>query len=67
MQEMRPGLGGGRAGDGRDWRHLDIEYDKGSSPDSKVFDLAYDGPRAWFSYAGRPPRGPGRAVKGRHE
>ena len=36
---------------GAGWRHMDIDYDKGSVADRKVFDLAYDGPRAWFSYA----------------
>jgi hypothetical protein len=37
-------LGGG-------WRHMNIDYDKGSGADRKVFNLAYDGPRAWFAYA----------------
>jgi hypothetical protein len=30
---------------GAGWRHWDIDYD-----DGKVFDIAYDGPRAWLSY-----------------
>jgi hypothetical protein len=36
---------------GAGWRHMDIDYDKGSGTDRKLFDLAYDGPRAWFAYA----------------
>lgn len=38
---------------GAGWRHLDIEYDKGSAADRKVFDLAYDGPRACSAMRGR--------------
>ena len=36
---------------GAGWRHLDIDYDKGTGTDRKLFDVAYDGPRAWFAYA----------------
>ena len=36
---------------GAGWRHMDIDYDKSEGTDGKVVDLAYDGPRAWFSYA----------------
>jgi hypothetical protein len=36
---------------GAGWRHLDIDYDKGEGRDRRVFDVAFDGPRAWFSYA----------------
>ncbi len=36
---------------GAGWRHIDIDYDKSEGGDGKVVDLAYDGPRAWFSYA----------------
>lgn len=36
---------------GAGWRHLDIKYDKGEGVDRRVFDVAFDGPRAWFSYA----------------
>jgi hypothetical protein len=35
---------------GAGWRHMSIDYDKPGS-DAKLFDLAYDGPRAWFGYA----------------
>ena len=35
---------------GAGWRHMSIDYDKGGT-DSKIFKLAYDGPRAWFAYA----------------
>jgi len=35
---------------GAGWRHLSIDFDKPGT-DRKLFDLAYDGPRAWFSYA----------------
>lgn len=35
---------------GAGWRHLSIDYDKAGT-DKKLFDLAYDGPRLWFSYA----------------
>jgi hypothetical protein len=38
-------------GVGLGWRHLDIDYDNGDERPSKVFDVAYDGPRAWFSYS----------------
>ena len=31
---------------GAGWRHWDIDYD-----DEKVFDIVYDGPRAWLSYS----------------
>ena len=31
------------------WRHMSIDYDKAGTS-RKLFDLAYDGPRAWFSY-----------------
>jgi hypothetical protein len=36
---------------GAGWRHMDIDYDEGEGADRKLFDLAYDGPRAWLSYA----------------
>jgi hypothetical protein len=36
---------------GAGWRHLSIDYDKGTGQDRKVMDVAYDGPRAWFAYA----------------
>lgn len=36
---------------GAGWRHLDIEYDKGEGTDRRVFDVAFDGPRAWASFA----------------
>jgi len=36
---------------GAGWRHLSIDYDKGTGTDRKLFDAAYDGPRAWFAYA----------------
>jgi hypothetical protein len=36
---------------GAGWRHMDIDYDKGEGADSRIVDLAYDGPRAWFTYA----------------
>jgi hypothetical protein len=36
---------------GAGWRHLSIDYDKGEGADRKLFDVAYDGPRAWFAYA----------------
>jgi hypothetical protein len=35
---------------GAGWRHMSIDYDKAGT-DDKLFDLAYDGPRTWFSYA----------------
>jgi len=33
------------------WRHMHIDYDEGSGRDRKLFDIGYDGPRAWFAYA----------------
>ncbi len=36
---------------GAGWRHLHVDYDKGSGTDRKLFDVAYDGPRVWFAYA----------------
>ena len=36
---------------GLGWRHLSIDYDKGTGTDRKLFDAAYDGPRTWFVYA----------------
>jgi hypothetical protein len=36
---------------GAGWRHLSIDYDKGTGTDRKLMDVAYDGPRAWFAYA----------------
>ena len=30
---------------------MDTDYDKGDGAEGKVFNFAYDGPRAWFSYA----------------
>ena len=33
------------------WRHLSIDYDKGTGTDRKLFDAAYDGPRTWSAYA----------------
>lgn len=36
---------------GAGWRHLSIDYDKGTGADRKLFDAAYDGPRAWAAYA----------------
>ena len=38
-------------GIGLGWRHLDIDYDNGDDRPRKVIDVAYDGPRAWFSYS----------------
>jgi hypothetical protein len=35
---------------GAGWRHMSIDYEKAET-ERKLFDLAYDGPRAWFSYA----------------
>jgi hypothetical protein len=35
---------------GLGWRHMSIDYEK-EGTDRKLFDLAYDGPRAWFAYA----------------
>jgi hypothetical protein len=35
---------------GAGWRHMSIDYDKPGT-DRKLFELAYDGPRAWFGYA----------------
>jgi hypothetical protein len=34
---------------GAGWRHLDVDYESDATP-QKAFDLAYDGPRAWFAY-----------------
>ena len=36
---------------GAGWRHMDIDYDKGSGSDRRLFDMVYDGPRAWFAYS----------------
>jgi hypothetical protein len=36
---------------GAGWRHLDIEYDKGDGANRSVYDVAFDGPRAWASFA----------------
>jgi hypothetical protein len=36
---------------GAGWRHLSIDYDKGTGTDRRLMDVAYDGPRAWFAYA----------------
>ena len=36
---------------GLGWRHLSIDYDKGTGTDRKLFDAAYDGPRTWVVYA----------------
>jgi len=33
------------------WRHMHIDYDEGSGTGRKLFDIGYDGPRAWFAYA----------------
>ena len=38
-------------GIGLGWRHLDIDYDNGDERPRKLIDVAYDGPRAWFSYS----------------
>ncbi|HXJ78746.1 MAG TPA: hypothetical protein VMS64_08715 [Candidatus Methylomirabilis sp.] len=35
---------------GAGWRHMSIDYDKAGT-DRQLFNLAYDGPRAWFAYA----------------
>jgi hypothetical protein len=35
---------------GMGWRHMDIDYDEGQGLHRKLFDIAYDGPRVWFSY-----------------
>jgi len=35
---------------GLGWRHMSIDYDKPGT-DAKLFNLAYDGPRAWLAYA----------------
>ena len=35
---------------GAGWRHMSIDYDKAGT-ESQLFNLAYDGPRAWFAYA----------------
>jgi hypothetical protein len=36
---------------GAGWRYLDIEYDKGEGSERGGFDVAFNGPRAWFAYA----------------
>lgn len=36
---------------GAGWRHLSIDYDKGTGTDRKVFDAAYNGPRTFVAYA----------------
>jgi hypothetical protein len=36
---------------GAGYRYLDAHYDKGEGFDRKLFDIAYSGPRVWFSYA----------------
>jgi hypothetical protein len=36
---------------GAGWRHLSIDYDKGTGTERKLMDVAYDGPRAWVAYA----------------
>jgi hypothetical protein len=36
---------------GAGWRHFDIDYDKDEGTDHRVFDVAFDGPRAWFNYS----------------
>jgi hypothetical protein len=36
---------------GMGWRYMDIEYDEGEGVERKLFDLAYNGPRAWFAYS----------------
>jgi hypothetical protein len=36
---------------GLGWRHLSIDYDKGTGADRKLFDAAYDGPRTFVAYA----------------
>ena len=36
---------------GAGWRHLSIDYDKGTGSDRRLMDVAYDGPRVWFAYA----------------
>jgi hypothetical protein len=35
---------------GAGWRHMSIDYDKAGA-ERQLFNLAYDGPRAWFAYA----------------
>jgi hypothetical protein len=30
---------------------MDIDYDEGSGSDRRLYDIAYDGPRAWFAYS----------------
>ena len=35
---------------GAGWRHMSIDYDKAGT-ERKLFNLAYDGPRTWASYA----------------
>ena len=36
---------------GAGWRHIDIEYDKTDGAERRLYDVALDGPRTWFSYA----------------
>ena len=36
---------------GAGWRHLDIDYGKDDGADRRLFDVAFDGPRAWFNYS----------------
>jgi hypothetical protein len=36
---------------GAGWRYFDIDYDKGEGRDRELFQVAFNGPRAWFSYA----------------
>jgi len=36
---------------GAGWRHMDIEYDKTDGAQRRLYDVAFDGPRTWFSYA----------------
>ena len=36
---------------GAGWRHMDIDYDKGSGSDRRLFAISYDGPRVWLAYS----------------
>ena len=37
---------------GGGWRYMDIDYDNGEEGVGlRQFDLAYNGPRAWFAYS----------------
>jgi hypothetical protein len=36
---------------GAGWRYMDIEYEEGEGIAFRQFDLAYNGPRAWFAYS----------------